>query len=54
MSLVTTEPAPITHPEQILTGKIVALLPIVTESSMIVCFQSFLLPFAGFWYGVAS
>ena len=47
ISLVTTDPAPITQPEQIFTGKIVELLRIVTESSIIVLFQSCLLPFDG-------
>ena len=36
MSLVTTLPAPITVPEQIFTGKIVELDPIITLSSIVV------------------
>ena len=47
MSLVTTDPAPITTLSQILTGKIVALLPMETLLPITVCFHKELLPPAG-------
>ena len=47
MSLVTTDPAPITTFEQMVTGKIVEFDPILTFSLISVFFHNCLLPFAG-------
>ena len=47
MSLVTTEPAPITTSSHILTGRIVALLPIETRQLISVELQRSSLPQRG-------